>query len=295
MGYSMTGFGRGESIQEERRVTVEIRSVNSRYSDLNFRLPRQLSELESSLRELIKKSISRGKIDVRVEWEDFGGSNAEVILDRNLALSYLEAYAVLEDLTDRHLPDAISQLAQTPDLFRVQRGEENAEKFWPQIEAATDAALDQLISMRKREGDQLTTDIRYKIEQMTEQLALVAKRAEVVPGEQRERLERRVEELLGQNADEYYEGQRVAAEIAIFADKASIDEELVRLDSHLRQLDVILDEDNPIGKKLDFLCQEINREINTIGSKSSDLEITGQVVQMKTALEKIREQVQNLE
>ncbi|HHU07420.1 MAG TPA: YicC family protein [Clostridiaceae bacterium] len=295
MGYSMTGFGRGESVQEERRVTVEISSVNSRYSDLHFRLPRQLAQQEPALRELIKKSISRGKIDVRVEWEDFDGSDSQVSLDKNLAQSYLQAYEALEDLTDRHLPDVISLLAQTPELFRMHRGEGDVEGFWSQIEEATDAALDQLISMRKREGDQLTTDIRYKIEQMTEQLALVAKRAQVVPQEQKERLERRVEELLGQSAEEYYDGQRVAAEIAIFADKASIDEELVRLDSHLRQMDLILDEDNPIGKQLDFLCQEINREINTIGSKSSDLEITGQVVQMKTTLEKIREQVQNLE
>lgn len=295
MAYSMTGFGRGESIQEARRIGVEIRTVNSRYSDLNFRLPRQLSELEPPLRELIKKSISRGKVDVRVEWEDFGGSDVQVTLDRNLAHSYLQAYAVLEEITDRPLPDAISQLAQIPELFKVQRPDEDADAFWSQIEEATDAALDQLISMRKREGDQLTTDIRYKIEQMTELIAMVAKRAEVVPAEQEERLERRVEELLGHDVEEYYDGQRVAAEIAIFADRAAIDEELVRLDSHLRQLDLILDEESPIGKQLDFLCQEINREINTIGSKSSDLEITGQVVQMKTTLEKIREQVQNLE
>jgi uncharacterized protein (TIGR00255 family) len=295
MAYSMTGFGRGESIQEARRIGVEIRTVNSRYSDLNFRLPRQLSELEPPLRELIKKSISRGKVDVRVEWEDFGGSDVQVTLDRNLAHSYLQAYAVLEEITDRPLPDAISQLAQIPELFKVQRPDEDADAFWSQIEEATDAALDQLISMRKREGDQLTTDIRYKIEQMTELIAMVAKRAEVVPAEQKERLERRVEELLGHDVEEYYDGQRVAAEIAIFADRAAIDEELVRLDSHLRQLDLILDEESPIGKQLDFLCQEINREINTIGSKSSDLEITGQVVQMKTTLEKIREQVQNLE
>ncbi len=295
MAYSMTGFGRGESIQEARRIGVEIRTVNSRYSDLNFRLPRQLSELEPPLRELIKKSISRGKVDVRVECEDFGGSDVQVTLDRNLAHSYLQAYAVLEEITDRPLPDAISQLAQIPELFKVQRPDEDADAFWSQIEEATDAALDQLISMRKREGDQLTTDIRYKIEQMTELIAMVAKRAEVVPAEQKERLERRVEELLGHDVEEYYDGQRVAAEIAIFADRAAIDEELVRLDSHLRQLDLILDEESPIGKQLDFLCQEINREINTIGSKSSDLEITGQVVQMKTTLEKIREQVQNLE
>ena len=295
MAYSMTGFGRGESIQEARRIGVEIRTVNSRYSDLYFRLPRQLSELEPPLRELIKKSISRGKVDVRVEWEDFGGSDVQVTLDRNLAHSYLQAYAVLEEITDRPLPDAISQLAQIPELFKVQRPDEDADAFWSQIEEATDAALDQLISMRKREGDQLTTDIRYKIEQMTELIAMVAKRAEVVPAEQKERLERRVEELLGHDVEEYYDGQRVAAEIAIFADRAAIDEELVRLDSHLRQLDLILDEESPIGKQLDFLCQEINREINTIGSKSSDLEITGQVVQMKTTLEKIREQVQNLE
>ena len=151
------------------------------------------------------------------------------------------------------------------------------------------------MSMRRNEGEMLCRDLRYKIEQLTEQLSAVSLRAETVPQEQKERLLKRVETLLGQDAEEYYNGQRIAAEIAIFADKAAIDEELVRLDSHLRQFDLMLDEEGQIGKKLDFLCQEINREINTIGSKSADLEITGLVVQMKTTLEKIREQVQNLE
>lgn len=295
MGYSMTGFGRGEATRAERSIVVEIRTVNSRYCDMYFHLPRSLSSLEPKLRELIKKSISRGKVDVRINWECSKGSGVKVELDRDLAISYLEAYADLEDLTDRILPDIISHLIRMPDLFITKRDEEDPEEIWPQLEEATDAALDQLMTMRGREGDLLCTDLRYKIEQLTERLRGISQRSAQVPQEQKERLLQRVQELLQHEAEEFYDGQRVAAEIAIFADKAAIDEELVRLDSHLRQFDLILDEDEPIGKKLDFLCQEINREINTIGSKSSDLEITGLVLQMKTILEKIREQVQNLE
>lgn len=295
MGYSMTGYGRGESLRDEKRITVEIKTVNSRYADISLRLPRLISQLEPQLRELIKKTISRGKIDVRVEWEDFSGSNSEVMLDKNLVNSYLDAFQELEDLTDRIMPDYLSQLARIPDIFTVRRSEEDPDQIWSILAEATDAALDQLIGMRKREGEKLALNILQKIEKITENMKDVAQRAAKVPLEQKEKLLRKLEELLDQDLEEYYDGQRVAAEIAIFADKAAIDEELVRLDSHLRQFDLILEEDGPIGKKLDFLCQEINREINTIGSKSSDLEITALVVQMKSSLEEIREQVQNLE
>lgn len=295
MGYSMTGYGRGESLRDEKRITVEIKTVNSRYADISLRLPRLISQLEPQLRELIKKTISRGKIDVRVEWEDFSGSNSEVMLDKNLVNSYLDAFQELEDLTDRIMPDYLSQLTRIPDIFTVRRSEEDPDQIWSILAEATDAALDQLIGMRKREGEKLALNILQKIEKITENMKDVAQRAAKVPLEQKERLLRKLEELLDQDLEEYYDGQRVAAEIAIFADKAAIDEELVRLDSHLRQFDLILEEDGPIGKKLDFLCQEINREINTIGSKSSDLEITALVVQMKSSLEEIREQVQNLE
>ncbi len=295
MGYSMTGYGRGESLRDEKRITVEIKTVNSRYADISLRLPRLISQLEPQLRELIKKTISRGKIDVRVEWEDFSGSNSEVMLDKNLVNSYLDAFQELEDLTDRIMPDYLSQLARIPDIFTVRRSEEDPDQIWSILAEATDAALDQLIGMRKREGEKLALNILQKIEKITQNMKDVAQRAAKVPLEQKEKLLRKLEELLDQDLEEYYDGQRVAAEIAIFADKAAIDEELVRLDSHLRQFDLILEEDGPIGKKLDFLCQEINREINTIGSKSSDLEITALVVQMKSSLEEIREQVQNLE
>ena len=247
------------------------------------------------MRELINKCVNRGKVDVRVEYDSDANSGTQIKLDRDLALSYMAAYAELEELTNRLLPDLTGNLTQINGLFTVSAQETDPAEIWPQIEEATDAALDQFMSMRRNEGEMLCRDLRYKIEQLTEQLSAVSLRAETVPQEQRERLLKRVETLLGQDAEEYYNGQRIAAEIAIFADKAAIDEELVRLDSHLRQFDLVLDEEGQIGKKLDFLCQEINREINTIGSKSADLEISGLVVQMKTTLEKIREQVQNLE
>ncbi|NLB08454.1 MAG: YicC family protein [Clostridiales bacterium] len=295
MGYSMTGYGQGEAIRPERRIMVEIKSVNSRYRDISFRLPRSLSSLEPPLRELINKCVNRGKVDVRVEYDSDANSGTQIKLDRDLALSYMAAYAELEELTNRLLPDLTGNLTQINGLFTVSAQETDPAEIWPQIEEATDAALDQFMSMRRNEGEMLCRDLRYKIEQLTEQLSAVSLRAETVPQEQRERLLKRVETLLGQDAEEYYNGQRIAAEIAIFADKAAIDEELVRLDSHLRQFDLVLDEEGQIGKKLDFLCQEINREINTIGSKSADLEISGLVVQMKTTLEKMREQVQNLE
>ena len=185
MGYSMTGYGQGEAIRPERRIMVEIKSVNSRYRDISFRLPRSLSSLEPPLRELINKCVNRGKVDVRVEYDSYANSGTQIKLDRDLALSYLAAYAELEELTKRLLPDPTGNLAQISGLFTVSTQETDPAEIWPQIEEATDAALDQFMSMRRNEGEMLCRDLRYKIEQLTEQLSAVSLRAETVPQEQK--------------------------------------------------------------------------------------------------------------
>lgn len=295
MAYSMTGYGRGEWIENDRRVTVEIKSINNRFCDIQIRQSRVLAPLETRTREIITRRLSRGKIDVSISFEDNSESAYRVHCDLGLAKAYATALRQIGETIGSNDTVTASQISRFNDVLRVESAQIDPEAIWHLLEQALDQAINNLMAMRAREGEKLVADIRQKIALLLDRKTLVAERAPQVPVEYRQRLKERLDNLLDNQSRAFYDEQRLAAEVLVFADKCAIDEELVRLDSHLHQLDLILLESGAIGKKLDFLLQEINREINTIGSKANDLDLTQTVVDMKSELEKIREQIQNLE
>ena len=293
MANSMTGFGCGEARKELVCIAVEIRSVNHRFGDVRIRLPKTIASLEGRLRDMVGQTLLRGKIDVFVTIEDQSDNQIQIRVNRPLVRAWLAAFRELGDELAVNTIDTSFLLGQ-PDVFQIEACEIDQEEAWRMLEAATGEALRQIQQMRRQEGEKLAQDIRSKGETLS-RLRKQAERSETVVDAYRERLMSRVEQILGDDKDACYDEQRIAAEVAIYADKCSVDEELVRLASHLQQLNDILLQDGSIGKQLDFLLQEINREINTIGSKSSDLALTKLVLEMKNEAEKIREQVQNLE
>lgn len=295
MAYSMTGFGRGESGDAERRVVIEIKTVNNKYCDMQIRMPRILAGLENRIREKISSYIRRGKVDVFITYEDNSTQAGKVVCDMPLALAYADALKQIARAAD--VPDGInaSVIGRFNDVLRAESVCADNELAWQVMEPALVQALDSLCQMRRQEGDKLMQTIAGQIDEMIVMHSRIAGRAPEVPAEYRARLSQRIEDLLGSRAADLFDEQRLAAEVALYADKCSVDEELVRLQSHMNQLRAVMAKSEPIGKKMDFLIQEINREINTIGSKANDLEMINQVVAMKSAQEKIREQVQNLE
>lgn len=295
MAYSMTGYGRGESIDNDRRIVVEIKSINNRFCDIQVRQSRVLAPLETRTRERVTQRLQRGKIDLSISFEDNSASAYRVHCDLGLAKAYAQALRQVAEGIGSNETVTASQISRFNDVLRVESSQIEPEDVWSLLEAALDQAIDRLLDMRAREGDKLCQDIRLKAANLLSLKAKVAVRSPQVPLEYRQRLTERIELLLGEQSRGIYDEQRLAAEVLLFADKCAIDEELVRLDSHLHQLDSILGEPKAIGKKLDFLIQEINREINTIGSKANDLELVQTVVEMKSELEKIREQIQNIE
>lgn len=295
MAHSMTGFGRGEATEGDRRITVEIKSVNNRFCDIQIRQPRIMAALESRVREVISRRLVRGKIDVFINYEDNSAEAFRVHCDLGLSRAYAIALRDMARAIDA--PDSLNAatIARFNDVLRVESAQVEPDAVWSLLNRALDLALDGIVAMRRLEGAKLTRDILVKAAAIRDLREKVAVRAPLVPAEYRQRLMLRIDELLGAQARQLYDEQRLAAEVALYADKCAIDEELVRLNSHLEQLGQIMAEDGAIGKKLDFLLQEINREINTIGSKANDLELVQCVVQMKSDLEKIREQIQNIE
>ncbi|MGI6334351.1 MAG: YicC/YloC family endoribonuclease [Saccharofermentanales bacterium] len=295
MPNSMTGYGRGEASDDSRCVMVEIKTVNSRYCDQQVRLPRVLAALENRIRELIGQRVARGKVDVFINYVDTGEAAYQVVVDAGLARSYASALREMAQVANIPADFNVAALSRFADILRVEATSPDPESTWTLLYSALTMALDALIRMRALEGACLARDIRRRVKELAALLEGIALRAPSVVGEYRARLTARIEELLGEQAADVFDEQRIAAEVAVFADKCGIDEEITRLESHLKQMDDLLKQSGPMGKELDFLVQEINREINTIGSKANDLELTKRVVAMKTQLEKIREQVQNLE
>ena len=289
---SMTGFGRGEVSRDGKEFTVEIKTVNHRYLDIFIKMPRQISFLEDRVRELVSKAISRGKIDVYITYANYGDDSRQVTIDEQLAKAYISA---LEELRDRFsLADdiSVSLLSKCPEVLKVEQVEEDGEQLWEILKTALDDAVASLIRMREIEGEAMKKALLERADAIEVVIGKIEARAPEVPREYKTKLAERISDLLEQQvADE----SRIAMEVALFADRCSIDEELVRLKSHFGQMRQILDMDQPVGRKLDFLVQEMNREINTIGSKANDLEITRYVVDVKSEIEKIREQVQNIE
>ncbi len=294
---SMTGFGRGEYSDEISKVTVEIRSVNHRYLDIYVKMPRRYSFAEETVKAALKERIHRGKVEVSVSVDNIGKSDSDVRLDKELAARY---YSVLSELRNSfdfgdESRVSLSLLSKMPDVIVTAPAAEDEEAMVKRLLGATEKALDDFCGMREAEGEKLAADLSARADTIQEIRDLIEKRAPEIEKEYAAKFKARVEEILG-GVYEVPE-ERIALEAAIFADKANITEELVRLGSHISQLRGFLRSDgkSAIGKKIDFLIQEMNREANTIGSKSNDREITSYMLDLKAEIEKVREQVQNIE
>ncbi|MDI6871550.1 MAG: YicC/YloC family endoribonuclease [Bacillota bacterium] len=289
---SMTGFGRGEAVRDRYRVTVEARAVNHRFLDVAFRLPKAAAGFEERLRAMIAGRLSRGRVEVSVSLEEVGETRRPVKVDIPLARGYQEALAELQGALG--LPGEIT-LGTVLGLPGVVVAEETTDPdtLWTALEEAAAAALSEIVRMRESEGARLKADLEQRLSAVSEEVEAIAERAPALSEEYRQRLEERVREVLGEApVDE----ARLLQEVALVADRSSISEEVVRLRSHLAEAAATLASDEPaVGRKLEFLLQEMNREINTIGSKGTDVQIARQVIAVKAELEKIREQVQNIE
>ena len=292
MAMSMTGFGRAIAENEEVKFTVEIKTLNHRYLDINIRLPTNVSFLEEEIRNIVKKNLTRGRVDIYISSNVQGGDVTHVELNKALADSYIQCFNELAESygLDRDL--SVSLFANIPDIFMPVEKEQDEEQIGSLLLKAVSEAMDAVKEMRRSEGERMKKDILNRAELIRTMVEAVEERAPVVVEEYRSKLRSRISELLrSTDLDE----NRFNAEVLYYADRSSVTEEIVRLKSHLEQLEQILSQDDSIGRKLDFLVQEMNREANTIGSKSGDLTIVNLVVNMKSEIEKIREQVQNIE
>lgn len=294
---SMTGYGRGEYQDEVKNITVEIKAVNHRYCDIFVKMPRRYSFAEEKIKSAVKNGLSRGKIEVSVTVDNFGTSDTDIRLDKALAQRYYEVLHELSDTLDFGLfEDQISLglIAKMPDVITGVSADEDEEAMLAALLDATDKAIASITEMRETEGQKLVADIAMRADLISEIRNKIETRAPEIQKEYAAKFKSRIEELLDGAAE--VPEERIALEAAIFADKANITEELVRLDSHIAQLrEFLKGSDESIGKKIDFLIQEMNREANTIGSKSNDKEITSMMLDLKAEIEKIREQVQNIE
>ncbi len=292
MIYSMTGFGRGEASDEVRKITVELKSVNHRYLDINIKMPRRLAFFETQARQVIKDRIRRGKVDVFVSYEDLSESDLTVRYNREIAAAYLEH--LREMAKDFSLDDDIrvSSLSRYPEVFAMEEQPADEDELWSLLELALNEALDRFVEVRAREGEQLKADLTEKLDHMLKNVDRIEERAPGILSEYRTKLEEKVHELLGNTQ---IDESRIATEIVLFSDKMCTDEETVRLRSHIDSMRETLDAEEDVGRKLDFIAQEMNREANTILSKANDLETSERAIDLKTEIEKIREQVQNIE
>ncbi len=289
---SMTGFGRYETAENNRKFTVEMKSVNHRYLDVNIKMPKKLNFFESAIRGELKNYISRGKIDVFITYEDFSENNSSVRYNRELAGEYLQYLRQMAE--DFGLEDDIrvSALSKYPEVFTMEEQNIDEEELWKELQRTVMGAAEMFVRSRITEGEHLRDDLIEKLDGMLKLVDFVAERSPQIVREYRQKLEERVRELLEDTA---VDESRLLTEVTIFADKVCVDEEIVRLRSHIETTKKTLLEGGSIGRKLDFIAQEMNREANTILSKANDLEITSYAIELKTEIEKVREQIQNIE
>ena len=289
---SMTGYGRNECAVHGRTLTVEVKSVNNRYLDCNVRLPRVYSCAEDGIQRRVKNTISRGKVDVYINVEHTSEAAVSVTLNQSVAAGYLTAIRSMAEHFQLPGEVTVELLSRFPDVFQVDKVPEDLEELTADLHQVTEAALTDFDAMRAREGDKLAEDLLSRLETLEQYTGQVEERSPQTVAAYRDKLTAKLREVL---EDRQLDEGRILTEAAIFADKVAVDEETVRLRSHLDQFRTMLAEGSPVGRKLDFLIQEMNRETNTIGSKCNDLEISTIVVNMKAEIEKIREQVQNIE
>ncbi len=289
---SMTGFGRGEYSGSTLKFTVEIKSVNHRYLDSNVRIPKEYAFLDTSIRSELKKYLGRGKVDVFVTYEVIGEANYDLQYNEHLAQEYVDAYARMAERFNLTNDLTASRLGSLPEIFRLKEDSMDEEEVWGVLKNALDQALEMLVEARKTEGENLKKDLLGKLDHMQELVeAVIARYPEIIAAYE-ERLKEKIDTILG---DSQIDESRIAAEVVLFADKLATDEETVRLTSHIDTMRKELDGGNDIGRKLDFIAQEMHRVANTILSKANDLETSNIAIDLKTVIEKIREQVQNIE
>ena len=289
---SMTGFGRKEVTDGDQKFIVEMKGVNHRYLDSNIRMPRKLNFFESSIRTLLKKYVQRGKIDIYITYEDSSEQQVALKYNETLAGEYLEYFKKMEDTFSLNNDICVSTLSKCPEVLTMAEQTVDEEKLWSGLKEALQGAFVQLVETRSAEGENLRKDIVDKLEAMTSDIAFVEARTPEIMMEYRKKLEVKVKELLeSAQIDE----SRLASEVVLFADKICTDEEIVRLKSHIETMTETLATGEGVGRKLDFIAQEMNREANTILSKANDLEVSNRAIDLKTQVEKIREQIQNIE
>ncbi|AFQ45630.1 YicC/YloC family endoribonuclease [Desulfosporosinus meridiei] len=292
MSNSMTGFGRGEACGSGYQVSIELKSVNHRFLEIVVRIPRNYNSFEERIRKVLQDKFQRGRIEVHVNMVETEERKRLVKVDNDLALSYDKTLKDLSFALHTEYETDIYRLVSFPEVLMVIEPEIDLAALWQTCSEALSKAVDGFEQMRRSEGDKLTLDLLQRLDLIAENLRTIAERAPYVVTDYQERLQERLQTLLGEVE---LDGVRLANEVVYFADRGSITEELVRFDSHLAQSREALRSEEPVGRKLDFLVQEMNREINTIGSKANDLMIGQRVIKVKSELEKVREQVQNLE
>lgn len=289
---SMTGFGRCEVLKDSRKFTVELKSVNHRYLDVNIRMPKKLNFFETSIRTLLKSYADRGKVDIFITYEDLSQSQVSVKYNAALAAEYLKYLNQMAEEFSLDNDVRVSTLSRYPEVFTMEECSEDEDELWNGLKEALEGAFSQFIEMRTKEGERLKEDILLKLDLLSEQIRFIEERSPQIIAEYRTKLEEKMRELL---EDTQIDDNRIAAEVILFADKICTDEEVVRLKSHIQHMKETLEESNGIGRKLDFIAQEMNREANTILSKANDLDISNRAISLKTEIEKIREQIQNIE
>ena len=289
---SMTGFGRCEVLKDSRKFTVELKSVNHRYLDVNIRMPKKLNFFETSIRTLLKSYADRGKVDIFITYEDLSQSEVSVKYNAALAAEYLKYLNQMAEEFSLDNDVRVSTLSRYPEVFTMEECSEDEDELWNGLKEALEGAFSQFVEMRTKEGERLKEDILLKLDLLSEQIRFIEERSPQIIAEYRTKLEEKMRELL---EDTQIDDNRIAAEVILFADKICTDEEVVRLKSHIQHMKETLEESNGIGRKLDFIAQEMNREANTILSKANDLDISNRAISLKTEIEKIREQVQNIE
>ncbi len=289
---SMTGFGRYEIANEERKISVEMKAVNHRYCELSVKLPKKLNFFEAGIRNLLKQYISRGKVDVFITYEDYTEGKACVKYNPELAGEYLDKLKQMEQEFGLANDITVSKLARLPEVFALEEQSVDENELWRLLEEAVQKAAQQLVATRAAEGEHLRQDLSAKLDGMLSTVDFIEERSPQIVAEYRRKLTEKVNELLGETKLD--EGV-LATEITVFADRICVDEETVRLRAHIDNMKETLGVGANIGRKLDFIAQEMNREANTILSKSSDLAVTNRAIDLKTEIEKIREQIQNIE
>ena len=289
---SMTGFGRCELSEGERKVSVEIKTVNHRYLDVAMKMPKKLNFFDSAIRTVLKEYLQRGKVDVFVTYEDLSESNVSLVYNQKVAEQYVKYFRQMEEQFGLENDMKVSVLARCPEVLVMEEQQEDEEEIWQLLEKAVRGACEKVVETRVREGEALKCDLLAKLDEMLRMTAFIEERSPQIMAEYRQKLEAKVQDLL---TDAQTDESRIAMEVTLFADKICVDEEIVRLRSHVEATKAALESGGSIGRTLDFIAQEMNREANTTLSKANDLEISNCAIDLKTEIEKVREQIQNIE